>query len=321
MSMSIISRNGRGRNQVTQEAVLVDSFQKGSAKRRAKTAAIVIAIAAPFVLFVIANAITSTATAALVAVVGGLGIAVVTFVIMVAWPVVRVLWHWAGEIVLAGVLAAIYIPVTAGFGGTVSAVVILAVVGVPFVFGPSRRFVIGWGTTMVMRHRLRTACDAFVEGKGVRGAVRPLILLGRPTPAGASIWMWLRGSLTLEDLQGRVMPIASMCWATRATAEAAGTKAAYARVDLYWRDPLADTIENPLVELAKEFFGKKNTDTPIDNEPRALTLDDIDDTEVETAMVNMKGSTRAKTHKRPGDAKKPSPAMTDSTGEDVADWI
>lgn len=322
MSMSIISRGSRGSGRVTQEAVLVDSFQKGSARRRAKVAAIVIAIAAPVVLFVIANAITSTATAALVAIVGGLGIAVVVFVMVWAWPVIRVLWHWSGEIVVAGLLAAIYIPTTMTVGGTVAAVVILAALGLPFAFRPSRRFVIDWGTCMVMRHRLRVACDAFVEGKGVHGAVKPLILVARPTPAGERVWVWLRGSLTLGDVQDRITPIASTCWAKRATAEAAGSKAAYVVIDLYRRDPLADTVESPLVDLVKEFLGKSDEDSSTEaEEPGALNLNDIDDDEVDTVMVNMKGSPRAKTPKRPGEPKQPGPAMTDTAGDDITDWV
>lgn len=327
MSMSMITGRKSGGRSATSEAVLVDSFTKGSALRRAKIAAVVALIVVTGLVFVVANAFSASSKAALVAALAGIGVGVLTFVMIWAWPVLRIAWHWAGEFVLVALLAGLYVPVAMAAGGLVAGLVLMALVGLPFAFGPSRRFVIAWGMCMVMRHRLRVACDAFVEGKGVHGAVKPFILLARPTPAGERIWIWLRGSLTLADVQQRTGPMASVCWAKRAVAESAGSKAAYARIDLFRRDPLAETITSPLVELLHDVMGRtKNDDTlTLDgSEPAALNLDDISDADVEQVPVSFGKQKSRSTQDRPGGDRKKKDAQSatvDADGEDISDWI
>ncbi|HEU5129302.1 MAG TPA: hypothetical protein VFU12_15065 [Glycomyces sp.] len=230
---------------------MIDQFEVGSARRRAKIAGGVTAFAVALVAFPIAVLVMEPATALFAAVVVGAGAGLVAAGFSLAWPVLRVAWHWAGELVLLGVLIAVYAALASWIGPFGSLAVVALLVGVPWFIPASSRFLSRWGWCMVTRHRLRVASDAFIEGKGVRGAVRPLILLARPTESGERVWLWLRGDLTLEDLQGRLTELSSVCWANSADASLAGQKAAYVVVDLHRRDVLAEGVDMPVEQMLK----------------------------------------------------------------------
>jgi hypothetical protein len=240
---------GRGRAGARAAQTLIDQFEVGSARRRAKIAGGLAAFAVALVTFPIAVLVMEPATALFAAVVVGAAAGLLAAGFSLVWPVLRIAWHWAGELVLLGVLITIYALVASWIGPFGSLAVVVLLVGVPWFIPPASRFLARWGWCMVTRHRLRVAADAFIEGKGVRGAVRPLILIARPTESGERVWLWLRGDLTLEDIQGRLTELASVCWANSADASKAGHKAAYVVVDLHRRDVLADGVAMPVEQM------------------------------------------------------------------------
>jgi hypothetical protein len=240
---------GRGRASARAAQTLIDQFEVGSAKRRAKISGGLAAFAVALVAFPIAVLAMEWATALFVAVALGAAAGVVAAVLTVVWPVLRVAWHWAGELVLLGALIAIYAGLSAWVGPFGALALVALLVGVPWFIPPANRWLNSWGWCMVTRHRIRVASDAFMEGKGVRGAVRPLILIARPTESGERVWLWLRGDLTVDDLQGRLTELASVCWANSADARLAGQKAAYAVVDIHRRDVLAEGVAVPVESM------------------------------------------------------------------------
>ena len=240
---------GRGRASARAAQTLIDQFEVGSAKRRAKITGGLAAFAVALATFPIAVLAMEWGTALFVAVAIGAAAGVVAAVLTVVWPVLRVAWHWAGELVLLGALIAIYAGLSAWVGPFGALALVALLVGVPWFIPPANRWLNRWGWCMVTRHRIRVASDAFMEGKGARGAVRPLILIARPTQSGERVWLWLRGDLTLDDLQGRLTELASVCWANSADARLAGQKAAYAVVDIHRRDVLAAGVAVPVGQM------------------------------------------------------------------------
>ncbi|MDN3240535.1 hypothetical protein [Glycomyces tritici] len=228
---------------------LIDQFEVGSAKRRAKITGGLAAFAVALVAFPIAVLVTEWATALFIAVAIGAAAGVVAAVLTVVWPVLRVAWHWAGELVLLGVLITLYAVLAAWVGPYGALALVALLVGVPWFIPPANRWLNHWGWCMVTRHRVRVACDSFIEGKGVRSSVMPLILLARPTQSGERVWLWMRGDLTLDQVQERLDALASVCWANSADARPAGQKAAYAVVDIHRRDVLAEGVAVPVESM------------------------------------------------------------------------
>lgn len=228
---------------------LIDQFEVGSAKRRAKISGGLAAFAVALVSFPVAVLAMEWATALFVAVALGATAGVVAAVLTLVWPVVRVLWHWAGELILLGALIAIYAALAAWVGPFGALALVVLLVGVPWFIPPANRFLNRWGWCMITRHRVRVACDSFIEGKGVRSSVMPLVLLARPTESGERVWLWMRGDLTLDQIQGRLEALASVCWANSADARPAGQKAAYVVVDIHRRDVLAEGVMVPVEQM------------------------------------------------------------------------
>ena len=171
----------------------------------------------------------------------------VVFALIVAWPVLRVFWHWLPEIMLG--LAAVYgwnalMQSTPLWG---SLLVVALVVGLPAAIGPVRRRVMAFIWCLVVRHRLRLCFAAFIATN--RSGSLPLILLAKPTPAGERVWVWLRPGLSLRDLEqdGQVQKLAVACWANEVRVMRASRRyAALIRLDITRREPLAATIVSPL---------------------------------------------------------------------------
>ncbi|WP_460491015.1 hypothetical protein [Dactylosporangium cerinum] len=90
----------------------------------------------------------------------------VVFALIVAWPVLRVFWHWLPEIGIAVLLLRGWSTLMASAAPLVSLLVLLTVVGVPAAVGPLRRGVVGWFLCLVVRHRLRVCFSAFVKSRG-----------------------------------------------------------------------------------------------------------------------------------------------------------
>lgn len=172
-------------------------------------------------------------------------------VLVVCWPVLRVLWWWSVEITAATLLLgpALWLGrVTAGWVSVLLLVAVAVVVaGVPRV----RRRVVAWSWCVVVRHRLRLCFAQFVRSasKSQTGTL-PLVLWARPTPAGERVWLWLRPGLDLSDLDGKTGKVAVACWASEVrVARASSRYAALLRVDVTRRDPLTDVVLSPLAVL------------------------------------------------------------------------
>jgi hypothetical protein len=172
----------------------------------------------------------------------------VAMLVIRAWPVLRAVWWWAGEIaaVAAVISAATWVADATGPLVAVALVVLLA--GVAGLVPPVRRLVVAWGWCAVVRHRLRLCFAEFIRSANrVSPGCLPLVLWARPTPAGERVWLWLRPGLDLDELEGRTGKLAVACWAGEARVVRASTRfAALLRVDVARRDPLTDTVASPL---------------------------------------------------------------------------
>ena len=214
----------------------------------------------------------------LLGVLAGVVLGVVLFALIVAWPVLRIIWHWLPEI--GASLTVVY-----GWTWLMTAtplwlalVLVVLGVGVPAAcderpcfqrddgrvvlverrresidvvvaaaFARSRHWVLAPAWCLIVRHRLRMCFAAFIATN--REGTLPLILLARPTPAGERVWLWLRPGLSIHDLEqeGQLKKLAVACWADQARVVRASRKyAALIRVDITRRDTLSSTVLSTL---------------------------------------------------------------------------
>jgi hypothetical protein len=194
---------------------------------------------------------TNVVVAVLLGMVAGLVAGFVAAVLVVCWPVLRVLWWWSTEIAVFGLVtlgSATLARLTVSWLALAADVVVGAVcAGVPAV----RRRVLAWWWCLVVRHRLRLCFAEFVRAASrVRPGCLPLLLWAKPTPAGERVWLWLRPGLDLTDLDGRLGKLAVACWAGEVRVVRASTRyAALVRVDIARRDPLSNVVASPLATL------------------------------------------------------------------------
>jgi hypothetical protein len=222
----------------------------------------------------------------------GLGLvvgAVVGFVVAVlvrVWPVLRVLWWWSAEIValMVGVLVPAWLARLTHPAAAL--VVVVAVAALCAGVGPVRRRLVAWSWCVVVRHRLRLCFADFVRFAGrTRPGRLPLVLVARPTPAGARVWLWLRPGLDLTDLDGKADKVAVSCWASEARMVRASARfAALIRVDLTRRDALMGKVASPLAALVanlrkNEDEQASDEDAPLSALPVGLDLADIPEPE------------------------------------------
>ncbi|MBQ1011749.1 hypothetical protein KBX53_12470 [Micromonospora sp. M51] len=214
---------------------------------------------------------------ALLGVVLGALLGAVVFALIVAWPVLRVFWHWLPEIVLG--LVAVYgwnmvMQSTPLWG---SLLIVALVVGVPAAIGPIRRRVMAWIWCLIVRHRLRLCFAAFIATN--RHGSLPLILPAKPTPAGERVWVWLRPGLSLRDLEqdGQVQKLAVACWANEVRVMRHSRKyAALIRIDITRREPLAHKVVSPLPDYVPTDI-PANAPTSPGMPPVGLDLPDVPD--------------------------------------------
>lgn len=247
----------------------------------------------------------------------GFGVAVVVFI----WPVLRVFWHWAIEIVVG--LAVLY-----GWTGLMQAttvalslLIVAVVVGVPAAVSPVRRLVVSLAWCVIVRHRLRVCFSEFIITN--RHGSLPLILAARPTPAGERVWVWLRPGLALSDLEGRTDKLAVACWANEVRVMLAGRRATLLRVDVTRRNPLADDVASPLPSVAARAWDALNrrtgrsgaipTNVPTSPglPPTGLDLPDVTDDDIAEPKA------RGRRGRNPGQA---ADEDSDTYGSDNADW-
>jgi hypothetical protein len=118
---------------------------------------------------------------------------------LIVWPVLRVLWHWTAEILLAVGFVYGWTTLLVNTSLAVSLLVVALVVGVPAVVGPVRRRIVAVSWCLIVRHRLRLCFAKLIRTD--RDGTTPLILYAKPTPAGERVWVWLRPGLSIKDLE------------------------------------------------------------------------------------------------------------------------
>lgn len=187
----------------------------------------------------------------IVAALGGIAIGVVlgsiAWTAVKVWPVVRLLWWWATEIVL-GVLAVYGWTLLASYTPLwLRLPIVLATVATVALVPPVRYQVMAIYFCIAVRHRLRVCFSQFIIRN--RTGSLPLILLARPTPVGERVWIFLRPGLSESDLTGQLDRLAVACWATAVTVTRPGDNAAYLRLDIKRREVLTDVVASPLPGL------------------------------------------------------------------------
>jgi len=231
--------------------------------RKARLAFVAAGITVGVTVWAAGSVGSSAVVGLVVGVLAGLVAGLVAAVLVRLWPVLRVLWHWVGEIT-AVVMAAWLFGLLASLPGTAFLVVAVvqtagacAVAAVPLVrrrvlplARRGWRGVVAWLWCAVVRHRLRLCFAEFIRAASrVHPGSLPLILLARPTPAGERVWVWLRPGLDLSDLDGRTGKMAVACWAGEVRVVRASARfAALVRVDVTRRDPLTGVVAWPLAE-------------------------------------------------------------------------
>jgi len=234
--------------------------------------------------------------------------------IVAAWPVIRAIWWWTPETLLAGSLVFGWIELADHTTLPIRLTATAAIIGVPAVIKPVRTRIHQVTWCLVTRHRIRTCFSEFIITN--RTGSLPLILWARPTPVGERVWIWLRPGLSLADLQTQLDEIAVACWATTALAEVASrANAAFIRLDVKRRDVLTGTITSPLLDMIKS--GTPATQRDTTEIPAALDLPQVPASEVITTRPT---PLRRPDHpKMPAPASPPAPAASD--GSDITDWI
>ncbi|GAA3271342.1 hypothetical protein Dvina_45100 [Dactylosporangium vinaceum] len=213
----------------------------------------------------------------------GLLAGLVVGLLVLVWPVLRVFWHWAVEILTALLLLYGW---TALMGAPLWLALPVTVVlaGVPAVVPPVRRRVVAVAWCVIVRHRLRVCFRDFIHAAGsVNVGNPPLILWARATPVGERVWIWLRSGLAMSDLEGRTDKMAVACWATSVrVTRSRSSYAALVQVDITRRDPLRATVASPLVGMVD-----LDDPTPVSPGPAPegnldLDLHDLTDAPAET---------------------------------------
>jgi hypothetical protein len=299
---------GRGNGTVT----VIEQQVHRSAIRTAKVAFWVVGVSVALLTATVAASYTHPIVAGLIGAMAGLCVGLPVAGVIIAWPVLRVLWWWTPEILTATGLVAGWAELATHTNTVLRLMATVVIVGVPAILRPVRARIIAVAYCFITRHRLRVCFNEFIITN--RTGSLPLILLARPTPVGARVWIWLRPGLSVDDLQNRLDKIAAACWADAVTVErASDTNAALVRLDIKRRQVLGGTIVSPLVDLVDP--GAPATERDTAPAPTDLDLTDITAASVTTTPVKRENTKPAK---RP--ATEPAPAAA-SGGEDVSDWI
>jgi hypothetical protein len=240
---------------------------------------------------------------------------VVVALLVAGWPLLRVLWHWATEIIVglavvggARALADVLPP-------AVAVVLVLLVMAGPFAVPSVRRRVVAWVWCRIVRHRLRVCFTEVMRSQHrLHPGHPPLILRAKPTPAGERVWIWLRPGLDLTELEERTGKLAVACWSSEVRAVRASTRfAALIRLDVTRRDPLTATVRSVLAKAVPA--GASHVDIPVSPAvvPVGLDLTDI----TPTATVAGGGRRAPQQPKQlPG-----RPVVINDTGSTLGAWL
>jgi hypothetical protein len=253
--------------------------------RRARVTVAAVGLAVDVVVTAVLSVFCPLLLAVLLGALTGMVLGVLSGLLVRIWPVLRVLCWWSIE--LAAALVVVGGPVTLAHlvSRWAALAAVIAATALCTLVGPARRFLFAWSHVVIVRHRLRLCFAGIVRGTGgVRPGSLPLILWGRPTPAGERVWLWLRPGLCVDDLDGRTGRIAVACIAKQVRIVPASDRyAALLRVDIARRDPLSERIESPLAllipALRRQDDGDAQTVVPVSPglPPVGLDLADIEE--------------------------------------------
>jgi hypothetical protein len=299
---------GRGSGTVT----VIEQQVRRSSVRTAKVAFWVVGVIVALLTATVAASYTHPIIAAAIGIAAGAALGAPVAGVIVAWPVLRVLWWWTPEVLTAAGLLTGWVELATHTSLAVR-VIVTALLIAPAAIKGVRDHVMRVVWCFVSRHRLRVCFNEFIITN--RTGSLPLILWAYPTPVGERIWIWLRPGLSLDSLQERLDKIAPACWADTATVErASDTNAALVRFDIKRRQVLNGTVGSPLVDLVDPDTPETERDTV--PAPTALDLTDVT---AASLTVPLKREDQ-KPAKRPATEPVTTPAAA-SGGEDVSDWI
>ncbi|MGC4777148.1 hypothetical protein [Micromonospora chalcea] len=287
-----------------------------SSARNARMAFILTAVIVGVLSAVVAAAYWHPIVALFVGALIGVPTGGLVWLLVRIWPVIRLLWWWTPETLLAGLLLTGWVQLANHTPTVVTLIVVALVVGVPAAIGPVRRQFKAWGWCLVVRHRLRVCFSQFIIAN--QSGSLPLILWARPTPVGERVWVYLRPGLSAKDLESRLDKIAVTCHASTVLIERAGeSNAAYLRFDIKRREVLNARVGSPLVDAIDRNAPVSASPLTV---PTALDLPDVD-----TPTITLPTQGRAAGKKPPAttaNGSKPAASSASSLpDDDTSDWI
>ncbi len=251
----------------------------------------------------------------------GLVAGAVTWAAIRIWPVVRLLWWWTPEILLATVVVYGFTALARHAILPLRLAVVVIVVGVPAAIPAVRRRIVALAWCLIVRHRLRTCFAQFIIAN--RSGTLPFILAAQPTKVGERVGVYLRTGLSLAYLQANLEKIAVACHAREVTVEAVPDRnAARVQVDIKRRQVLTDQVDSPLIDEVDEIDPDMLAQLrPVSDIPTALDLPDVADPQsAETGKPTLRKPARP-VPLNPVPAPVPAVMVRGADGEDVSDWV
>ncbi|MGC5321711.1 hypothetical protein ACPXB5_23575 [Micromonospora arida] len=294
---------GRGAATVT----VIEARVHRSSARNARLALVLTAVIAGLLAAVVAAASIHPILALFVGVLVGVPLGCLAWLLVRIWPVLRLLWWWLPETVLAVAVLTFWVQLADHTSTVVTLAGMVLVVGVPAAVPVFRRALVSWTWCLVVRHRLRVCFAQFIIAN--QSGSLPLILWARPTPVGERVWVYLRPGLSMADLEGRLDKIAVTCHASTALVERASDgNAAYLRFDIKRREVLTATVGSPLVDVI-------NPDTPTVDRPVPVIPTALDLPDIAAPTVTIPAQ-------KPATANGSKPAASSSAvADDISDWL
>jgi hypothetical protein len=237
------SSRGHNRKSSTGTVTVIEARVHRSSARNARVAFILTAAATAALSMVVASQWMQPILSLLLGIAVGLVCGVIVWAAVRVWPVVRLIWWWTGELLLAAIVIDGWVLLNQAPLAVIATV--LALMAGAFVLPAVRRTVAALGWCFIVRHRLRTCFAQFIVSN--QSGSLPLILLARPTPVGERVWIYLRPGLSPSDLESRLEKIAVACHASAVLVERASSRTAgFVRVDIKRREVLGGLVGSPL---------------------------------------------------------------------------
>ncbi|WP_067504107.1 hypothetical protein [Actinoplanes sp. TFC3] len=308
------SSAGRGFGRRSGTVTVIEQQVHRSSQRNARFAFVITAVTVLLITLVVAaqymHPLLAVFPAAFAAAFSGAG----AWVLVRIWPVLRLLWWWAPEIVLTMSAAWAWTALAVHTAPWVTLLVLMSVVGAPAVIPGARNRIVATAWCVVVRHRLRVCFSQFIIAN--KSGSLPFVLGAWPTPVGERVWVMLRPGLSLSYLTQQLDKIAVACHATSAFVQQAGTSdSAFIRFDIKRREVLTATVGSPLVDLIEPV-------APVaDKKPATVTGLDLPDVEDIPPATPAAAKTKATAASSNGREPAASAATAADDGDDISDWI